>query len=160
MEHEIHREYRCQPEDIYRLLTDHDFQQRRADYTGDVLIGVEETVRDGEKRMIITREARPQLPRFAVKLLGSLTRVVEDMRWSQTNTGFRNEYDVLIGGGRATVKGHTVLTRGGAGTIHDEHIHAVVHIPVLRRQFERLFKREMDRMLALEATLVATELNL
>ena len=78
------------------------------------------------------------LPRFATRIVGERTRVIQSESWSVQADGYDAELDLAIPGRPGRIQGRITLRQRGTTTVETFEGQAVIHVPLIGGRVERL----------------------
>jgi hypothetical protein len=78
------------------------------------------------------------LPRFATRLVGDRTRVIQSEAWTRDGDGYHADLDLAIPGKPGHIEGRITLRQEGTTTVESFDGEAVIRVPLIGGRVERL----------------------
>jgi hypothetical protein len=132
-------DYTATPQDVFDMLADEEFQNRKCKATGALQHTVSITTRDNRTLIVSTRDLpSDRFPHFVKSMVGDTLKVTETQDWgpSVADGSRRGILRVEIAGAPVHLLGTLLLEAGGPGTVEEIEADLKARIPILGGKVE------------------------
>jgi hypothetical protein len=136
--------YDVSPAALVALLQDPAFLEERARAAGDRGVSVTSEAEGPGRRVVVDREVKSEIPRFARRVFSDTNRVVDRSLWRREGRWVCT-FEVEIHGAPIELTGRSTVMERDGGCTMEIATEIEVRVPLLGRKLERVIR---DRTLA------------
>lgn len=133
----VSREFECDPDTLYELLTDPQFLVDRCLGIGELNAECE-VEQDGDATVIhLQREVERELPRVLARLFDPVQMLNMTERWREDGDGWSGDWTIEIQGQPVTIYGDFRVTPTASGCRYSVSHRASAKVPLVGKQVEK-----------------------
>lgn len=167
MSTELHvvQHYPAAPEAVFARFADRSFLEGRLQAAGGLEPAVDEVTADGEgdarTLVVVLRQSIPSsvLPSMVSSMIPGDPVTVRTERWRVDGDGYRADFDVVVKGAPASLRGTMVLAPAEAGSTLTVDGSASVPIPLFGGKIEQVVVEQVQTLLQAEERYTAGQLG-
>lgn len=159
------QQYPAAPEAVFALLGDRSFLEGRLAASGGLEPSVDEVTAAGEGAdrtlVVVSRQSIPAsvLPSMVASMIPGDPVTVRTERWRAEGDGFRADFDVVVKGAPASMKGTMALSPAPEGSTLTVDGSATVPIPLFGGKIEGVIVEQVESLLQAEERFTRSQLE-
>ncbi len=157
----VTHQFTASPAQVYALLTDRDFLERRLAETGGIDPSVVSLEAGAEGATVVTRQSIPAsvLPSMVASMISGDPVTERTETWRPDGDSYRADLAVVIKGAPASLKGSMALDPAGSGSTLTIQGQASVPIPLFGAKIEAVVVEQVTSLISNENEYTATSLS-
>lgn len=157
----VTHDFTAAPANVFSLLTDRAFLDRRLEVTGGNDPSVVSLEKESDTATVVIRQSIPSsaLPSMVASMISGDPVTERTENWRTEGDGYQADFTVVIKGAPASLKGTMALVASGTGSTFTVDGQATVPIPLFGAKIEAVIVEQVDALIVRENEYTATALT-